>query len=348
MARTFVRRLTALALSGVLALSLTGCGVQETPAETRIFAMDTVMSLTIYGKESQEVMDRAVDTIYELDRSLSATDSASAVFELNNGAGEWVDVDSETAVLLEESQKLGALTDGALDVTAYSAVKSWGFTTGTHRVPDAQELRALADNIDYSALEVDVEHGRARLPKGMSLDLGSIAKGRTGDLLAQQLREEEVSSALLDLGQSSIQAVGGKPDGSPWRIGLQDPAGQGYLAVVELEDMAMGTSGGYQRFFEQDGTTYWHILDPDTAAPARTGLGSVTVVSPSGLICDGLSTALFVMGEEKGAQFWRDHPELQFDVIFVREDGSVALTAGLEDTFSLAPGYEDREVTLIS
>lgn len=347
MARTVKKnRLTALALSGVLALSLGGCGVRTTPAETRIFAMDTVMSLTVYGKEGQEAMDRAVDTIYKLDRALSATDSTSAIFELNNGAGEWVDMDPDAASLLEDTLKLGEITGGALDVTAYSAVKSWGFTTGSYRVPDDQELRTLADHIDYSAVEV--ENGRARLPKGMSLDLGAVAKGHTGDLLDQQLREEGISSALLDLGQSSIQAIGSKPDGSPWRIGLQDPTGQGYLAVVELEDMAMGTSGGYQRFFEQDGQTYWHILDPDTAAPARTGLGSVTVVAPSGLICDGLSTALFVMGEEKGAQFWRDHPELQFDVIFIREDGSAAITAGLEDTFSLATGYEDREVTLIT
>lgn len=348
MGRTLVRKLTSLALTGALALSLTGCGIQQKPAETRIFAMDTVMSLTVYGKDGQQAMDRAVETIYKMDRTLSATDSASAVFELNNGAGEWVDMDPEAASLLDEALKLGEITGGALDVTAYSAVKSWGFTTGSYRVPDAQELRTLAEHIDYSAVEVDAEGARARLPKGMSLDLGAVAKGRTGDLLARQLQEEGISSALLDLGQSSIQAVGGKPDGSAWRIGLQDPAGQGYLAVVELEDMAMGTSGGYQRFFEHSGEVYWHILDPDTAAPARTGLGSVTVVSPSGLLCDGLSTALFVMGEARGTQFWRDHPELPFDVIFVREDGSVALTAGLEEAFSLAPGYEDREVTLLT
>ena len=106
--------------------------------------------------------------------------------------------------------------------------------------------------------------------------------------------------------------------------------------------------GGYQRYFERDGQTYWHILDPETAAPARSGLAGVTVVSPSGLVCDGLSTALFVMGLEEGAQLWRDHPELEFEAVFIGQDGSVSITSGLEGAFTLAQGYEDREVTILS
>ena len=143
-------------------------------------------------------------------------------------------------------------------------------------------------------------------------------------------------------------ALGAKPDGSPWRIGIQDPQGEGYLGVLELEGQAMGTSGGYQRYFERDGVRYWHIIDPATAAPARSGLLSVTVVSPSGLACDGLSTALFVMGLERGTQFWRNHPELEFEALFILEDGSLALTSGLKDSFTLAQGYEDREVEVLS
>ena len=120
------------------------------------------------------------------------------------------------------------------------------------------------------------------------------------------------------------------------------------MGVITLSNQAMGTSGGYQRYFEEDGVRYWHILDPDTAAPARSGVASVTVVGPSGFVCDGLSTALFVMGVEEGTQFWREHPELEVEILFVLEDGSLAITPGLEENFSLAEGEQGREVTVIS
>ena len=164
------------------------------------------------------------------------------------------------------------------------------------------------------------------------------------------LRHDGVTSALLDLGQSSIMAVGAKPDGSPWRIGVQDPAGDSYLGVLELKDQAMGTSGSYQRYFEEDGVRYCHIIDPKTAAPARSGLASVTVVAPSCLLCDGLSTALFVMGPEAGVAFWQEtkaDPNLVFEAIFIEENGAVSVTSGLKDAFTLAEGYEEREVTVL-
>lgn len=330
-----------------LCLGLCACHTISAPAETRIFAMDTVMNLTVYGKGAQEQVDAAVEQLYQLDRTFSAADPGSAIFALNDSQGAWTFLGETAADLLGQALKLCSLTEGALDLTAYPAVRAWGFLSGDYRVPDQQELDELAGRIDYAAVELDMAGLRARMPAGMALDLGSVAKGYAGDLLASQLREAGVTSALLDLGQSSIQTVGAKPDGSPWRIGILDPRGSSYLGIVELEDMAMGTSGGYQRFFEQGGQTYWHIMDPGTAAPARSGLSSVTVVGPSGLVCDGLSTALFVMGQDRGAQLWRDHPELDIEVIFIDEQGGIAITGGLEDNFTLAQGYEDREVTVL-
>ena len=194
---------------------------------------------------------------------------------------------------------------------------------------------------------MDPQGGTADLAPGAAVDLGAVAKGYAGDRLAEMLRQTGIGSALLDLGQSTIQTVGVKPDGSPWRIGLQDPAGDGYLGVLELEEGAVGTSGGYQRYFEEDGVRYWHILDPDTAAPARSGLASATVVGASGLICDGLSTALFVMGLEGSAKFWREHPELEFEAILVGDDGRIYVTAGLEWRFTLSEDHADREVTVL-
>ena len=166
--------------------------------------------------------------------------------------------------------------------------------------------------------------------------------------VAEQLREQGVTSALLNLG-GNVQTVGGKPDGSPWSVGVQDPASEQVdnLLAIQVVDQAVVTSGSYQRYFQQDGQTYWHILDPETAAPARTGLASVTVVGPDGTVCDGLATALFVLGEEAGIELWRAHPELGVQVIWVREDGSVALTEGLEENYQVNPQHRGLDMTVV-
>ena len=344
------RTWAVLAVLAALTLPLcVGCSQKNTKMETSIFAMDTVMDLTFYGVDPEAalkgVQEELVAELYSLEEKLSTTKEASELYALNE-QGQ-ASLSPETAELLTQALELCALTHGALDITAYPAVRAWGFTTGSYRVPDQAELEQLAAGIDYTQLEVDEQEGTARIPQGMAVDLGAVTKGYAGDRLAQQLEQVNITSALLDLGQSTIRVVGSKPDGSPWRIAVQDPAGEGYLGVIELTDLAVGTSGGYQRFFEQDGETYWHILDPDTAAPARSGLTSVTVVGPSGLVCDGLSTALFVMGLEEGAQFWRSHPELEVELLFVTEDGTLYVTPGMEAMFSLGQGYEDREVQVL-
>lgn len=343
-----MKRRISCALLALCTCALAGCSRE--PVESTTFAMDTVMNFTLYGgwdrEKTKETRDWMTSRLAYCDEMFSATDENSDIAQVNRAAGQPVELKNPTAELLSQALELCRVTDGALDITAYPAVKAWGFTTEEHRVPSEEELAELAAKIDYTA--VKLEGNTVTLPEGMEIDLGAVAKGYAGDQTAATARESGVASALLDLGQSTIVAVGSKPGGKPWRIGVVDPARpENYFAVVELEDMAMGTSGGYQRYFEQDGVTYWHILDPDTAAPARAGLASVTVVAPSALTCDGLSTALFVMGLEEGTAFWRDHPELEFEAIFVTEDGEIYRTAGLEGRFSLAEGYADREVVVL-
>lgn len=344
------KRILCALLSLVLcACALAGCKKQPELREFTTFAMDTAISFTFYcedGNRTGQAYTAMASGLSDLDSLLSVTREDSDISRVNGAGGQPVEVDDWTALVLSRALELCKVTGGALDITAYPAVKAWGFTQEEHRVPSEEELAELAAKIDWSA--VKLEGNTVTLPAGMELDLGAVAKGYAGDWLAKDARGNGITSTLLDLGQSTLVAVGSKPGGKPWRIGVVDPAQpENYFAVVELQDMAMGTSGGYQRYFEQDGVTYWHILDPDTAAPARSGLASVTVVAPSALTCDGLSTALFVMGLEKGTQFWRDHPELEFDVIFVTEDGGIYRTAGLEGRFSLAEGYADREVTVL-
>lgn len=324
-------------------LLLTGCaGGQSSPdaAALTVFAMDTVMELTAYGAD-EDVMQRAQQRILELEGLLSVTDADSEIYALNQTGTAALSAD--TAALLERGLALCARTDGALDLSIYPVLCAWGFTTGSYQIPDAQTLSALLERVDHR--QIVLSDGEAAIPAGMQVDLGSVAKGYTGDQVAQLLRDSGVTSALLNLG-GNVQAVGGKPDGSDWRVAIQDPESSGYLGVLSLRDQAAITSGGYERYFVgEDGQTYWHILDPATGAPAHSGLISVTVVGESGTTCDALSTALFVMGLDRAAELWRDGRD--FEAVFVSEDGSVAMTAGLVGHFSLAQEYADRPLTVI-
>ena len=351
----------ALALSLAFALSLPlfgGCQRQPEKHDKQVFAMDTIMTFTMYGdgltKSAEQVLGSLEYFVQYFENDWSATKPEGDLFKVNAAAGVKTEVSPSTASLLREALELCEVTGGNLDITAYPAVEAWGFISGDYRVPSEEELEELVGRIDYTQVSVEREEQEGTfqyfvtLPAGMKVELGAVAKGAAADDLVGILAANDVHTALLDLGQSTIMAVGTKPDGSPWRIAVQDPAGEGYLGVLELSDLAVGTSGGYQRYFEQDGKTYWHIIDPDTAAPARSGLASVTVVGTSGLVCDGLSTALFVMGLEEGAQFWREHPELEVELLLVTDDGKLYVTPGMEEMFSLAQGYEDREVQVLS
>lgn len=322
-----MRRFAALICALLL---LAGCAAPQTQAAERtFFAMDTVMTLRLYEGGDEALLAGAEARVRELEGLLSVTSGDSEIYALNrDGAAE---LSSETGSLLRGALALCARTEGALDLSTYPVLRSWGFTTGEYAVPDGETIAALLPLVDYT--KVKLSGNAASLPDGMEIDLGSVAKGYTGAALAALLREGGVTSALLDLG-GNIQAVGAKPDGSPWRVGIRNPAGEGNIGVVEVDNQAVITSGGYERYFEEDGVRYWHILDPKTGAPARSGLASVTVVGDDGLMCDGLSTALFVMGREKAVEHWRRHRD--FEAVLVSEDGSVTITAGLEGRFTLS------------
>lgn len=322
-----VKRVFAFLLAPLLLLPY-GCAPAQ-PLERTFFAMDTVMTLRLYQGGDGSLLDRAEARVRELEGLWSVTDGASEISTLNHDGS--AELSPETADLLRTALDMCRRTDGALDISTYPVLRAWGFTTGEYSVPGGEAIAALLPLVDYG--RVALEAGAAALPPGMEIDLGSVAKGYTGDALAALLKQGGAASALLDLG-GNIQAVGSKPDGSPWRVAIRDPAGDGSVGVVEVVDQAVVTSGGYERYFEEDGVLYWHIIDPATGWPARSGLTSVTVVGESGLLCDGLSTALFVMGREGALEHWRQHRD--FEAVLVSEDGSVTITAGLEGRFTPA------------
>lgn len=327
-----MKRFFAMLMACIWLVTAAGCGQVE--EHTRyVLAMDTIMEFTIYGSRGEEGAARCAEIIRELESLLSVTDPESAVYTLNE-TGTVEQPDGQLLELLELAAELGSRSGGALDVTVYPVVKAWGFTGEEYRVPDDEELAALLEQVDWSAVSWD--ETQITLPEGMMLDFGSIAKGYAGALAADALRELGVTSALLNLG-GNVQTVGGKPDGSDWRIAVKnpfDPENGAYLGILSLNDEAAVTSGGYERCFEEDGVLYWHIIDPATGRPADSGLVSVTVVGEDGALCDGLSTTLFVLGKENALDYWRTWGG--FEAILVEADGTVTITAGLTERFELS------------
>ena len=343
----FIRQLSACFLAALcLSSSVGGCAsaegngapVQE-PASVTVFAMDTVMDITVYGGPKGLTAD-AEGLIHSLEAAFSVTDPDSEIYAVNEAGGGSVGADTEA--LLSDALTLSERTGGMLDCTIYPVLRAWGFTTGDYRIPSAEELDALLPLVNWRSVEL--KDGHVSLEQGQMLDLGAVAKGYTGDRLIELFRSAGVTSALVNLG-GNVQTLGTKPDGSLWRVAVADPFGEGYAGVVETADRAVVTSGGYERYFEEDGRIYRHILDPESGIPVDNGLVSVTVVGKSGVLCDGLSTALFVMGEEKAADFWRGTDD--FDVILLTEDGRILVTEGLERIFSPAGNWRDAPVTVI-
>lgn len=327
-------RAFSLFLALVFALAFACCAPVKNSHST-FLAMDTVMDLTVYGDAG--VLESAEELIRSLEGELSVTDENSAVARLN--ATGRAELSPETAALIRTALALGEKTGGALDITLYPVVRAWGFTTGEYRVPSDSELASLLELTGISRVETG--GCTVTLPDGMMLDLGAVAKGYAADRLSALLCERGVKSAVFNLG-GNVLAYGHKPNGEDWRIGINDPLGEGNACIIRCHDRAIVTSGGYQRFFEQDGTRYCHIIDPSTGYPVNNGLASVTVISENGTEADALSTALYVMGYERAVEFWRENGG--FEAVFITIDGALTVTEGLESACSPAGNYSEFSV----
>lgn len=343
-----MKRLITAVLAALLPLSCAACGSQENPAPNSeasagLFAMDTYLNLTAYGENAEAALEQAQNRIRGLESLWSVTDERSEIYAANHSGGTAVSVSGDTANLVRYALDMARQTNGSLEPTLYPVLTAWGFTTDSFQIPAREELDRLLERVDYA--RVSLQGTVLTVPDGMQLDLGAVGKGCAADETAAVLRESGVTSALLDFG-GNILTIGTKPDGSPWRVGVRDPDSEGNLGVLELNSQGVSVSGGYEKYFiGEDGERYWHILDPATGEPARSGLVQTAVVSDESKRCDALSTALFVMGLDKAVQYWREHRD--FEMILLAEDRTVYVTEGLSDAFSMGAGQEDRELQVI-
>lgn len=301
--------------------------------------------MSIKANVSDEKMDNAEALIYDLESKFSVTKSDSEVSRLNNQGV--ATVSDDTLRVIKTASEISMATDGAVDISVYPVVKAWGFTTGEYRVPTKEELNELLEYVDYEYLSSEgIDGNTVRLKDGMEIDLGCIAKGYTGDAIMNYLRSTGCKCAIVSLG-GNVHTLGHNIIQASWRVAIQDPIDlQSYIGVLEVTDVAVITSGSYQRYFEENGEKYHHIIDPSTGYPANNGLESVTVIGQDGVICDALSTALFVMGLDELTKWWQEnYDEFKVDVIAVDSNGTIYATKPIMKNFKAASGKKVVVIT---
>ncbi len=319
--RRFYRVMCAVPVC-VLILLLSACS--DVPAVSRTgFALDTVVSITIYEADAhaESLLDDCFAEMERLESLFSAMLPDSDISRINNAGGAPVTVAAETAELLTLSLQYASLSDGAFDITLRSVTELWDFSASV--LPEADVLAAAASTVDYHNLTVSGT--RVTLTDG-ALDLGGIAKGYIADRMRELLEEGGVTSALIDLGGNIV--VCGSISGEDWRIGIKDPADVSELcAIVTGQELSVVTSGIYERGFTLDGVRYHHLLSPETGMPVQNGLASVTIVCESSVQADALSTACFVLGEERALELIGTWDGVE--ALFVRQDGTLHASDGL-------------------
>ena len=326
-------KVLVLALVLALLLAIPGCaGAGAEKREKQLFAMDTVMFLTAYGPAADDALAAATDVINGLAADLDPEREDGSVYALNAGAGGPVAVSADCLAVLDTALAVGRETDGALDPALYPIIRAWGFTTGDYRVPETAELAALLAEKDTDAIALDAAAGTVTLPADMAVSLGAVAKGYAAQKAAEAMADAGAEHAILSLG-GNVQTLGEtRPDGKRWQVAVTDPNDTGaYVGTLSVGQTAVVTSGGYQRYFEQDGKTYIHILDPATGRPVDNDLLSVTVVTADGARADALSTALFVLGSQGALDYAAGHGDVE--LVLITRDRRVIVTAGLAAGF---------------
>ena len=304
-------------------LPLSACAKEEKQSAVG-FYLDTVVTLTAYVEDAQVLQD-GLDVCGAYEKLLSRTIEGSDVWNINHAEGKPVTVSDDTLEILDCAKQVSEISGGMFDVTIAPASTLWDFTSGAAVLPDADALAEAAKQVDISKLTI--EGNEVTLPAGMMIDLGGIAKGYIADAVKLYLEDRGVKSAILSFG-GNIVAIGEKPDGSPWKVGIQDidrPTGE-YMLVAQNFGGSTVTSGIYERGFDLDGVRYHHILDPNTGWPVQNELASVTIFSDSSMWGDALATSAFALGTEKGLELIESLDGVE--ALFIARDRTAFYSSG--------------------
>ncbi len=327
--------LLCLLLCFALLFSLAGCG-ESNMEQKQIFAMDTVMTLTAYGKHAASGLNAAAGTISAMDAELDPELPTSVTYEINHADGQSVVVPAQVAKMLSVAKTVYDRAEGSLDLSIYPVVKLWGFVDSRYYIPTNEELSAaiVKKAFDKMVLTSYPATGSysVSFPAGTEISFGAIGKGCAAENAVDAMRQAGVSSGIISLG-GNVQTLGLKPDGSNWTVAVQDPNDTStWVGTVSVGETAVVTSGSYQRFFENDGNIYHHIINPVTAAPVTNNLLSATIICEDGTLADALSTAMFVLGETRALNYWRAYGG--FEMILITKSNQIICTKGLIESYT--------------
>jgi len=330
-----------LAIFLFAAVLITGCMSSNLfapkPYKETQFLMDTIIEITAYGPQAEEGVKESFVEIHRLHSLANNFDENSQVSKINQVAGKnKVLAESDLIAIVNHSRDFSSKLGGAFDVTIGPLTELWGIGRKGEYIPSQAEIEQSLSLVDYRLIEVDETANTIYLPKaGMRLDLGGIAKGYAVDKVIEILKAKGITSALINAG-GDVRVIGNKPDGTPWRIGVQHPRlADEISAKLSLSQWdTMVTSGDYQRFIMKDGIRYSHILDPRTGRQLSE-IASVTIVTNNSEDGDVLSTGVFVLGVEKGLELLKKFPGNEAIIIAV--DGRMIITPGLEGKIEIIP-----------
>lgn len=349
---SFIQRTVSLiAFLGLLSVFTVGCSwrvySQEINPETSFlsdsdFLLNTIVTIQIYDKQEQSLLDGCFDLIKKYESLYSRTNPNSELYTLNQNnktkkasQENSFDISPELSDILSKGLYYSNLSDGAFDITVAPITELWNFQTEPHRLPDEDTLQKAVKLVNYK--NISLKNNRIIFAKpGVRIDLGAIAKGYIADRVKDYLLANGVRSGLINLG-GNILCIGTKSDGSPFQIGIQKPYADRNetIAIMEIKNRSVVSSGVYERYFVLDGVHYHHILNPVTGYPYQNELTSVTIISNKSVDGDGLSTTCFALGLKEGIKLIESLPDTY--AVFITKDNQITYTKGFFEAIPMKP-----------
>ena len=266
------------------------------------YALGTLINLKVYGSKGEAAIKKAIDKLNDIDDKMSAFKEDSEISRITSKAGTTSQVVSkDTYFVIKKAVEYSKILEGTFDPTIRPLVKLWKIGTEEETIPEKVQIDEALKLVNYNDVILDESKNSIMLKqKNQALDVGGIAKGFAADEVRDILYEYNIKSALIDLG-GNIFALGNKGDGTPWRVGIQnpfEPRGE-YIGILSVKNKSVVTSGNYERYFVQAGKRFHNIMDPNTGYPSESEILSATIISNNSIDGDGLSTGVFIMGLQK-------------------------------------------------